>query len=156
MAHNESAGIVIFPEASDVQIRGNIIANSGGAELVVDEGTNTVLSHNLIWDDNGGGTATGIADFDSTCDGSCLACTDCFSQDPLFANEDDEDFQLLQGSPAINSGTALEDVPTDRNGASRNETPDLGAYEFHDACAAADCGLGGTCSTPSVEGYYCT
>lgn len=53
------------------------------------------------------------------------------NEDPLFINEFDNDYRLdsLGESPAVNSGLQLN-ILTDILGNSRDEQPDLGAFEF--------------------------
>jgi uncharacterized repeat protein (TIGR01451 family) len=52
--------------------------------------------------------------------------------DPLFANVLTNDFSLLTGSPAINSGTSNVSIATDIIGTARPQgaTFDIGAYEY--------------------------
>ena len=40
------------------------------------------------------------------------------------------DFRLKKGSGAIDSGSPLWALPTDRRGVARDAKPDLGAYEY--------------------------
>jgi chitodextrinase len=51
---------------------------------------------------------------------------------PLFVNPAQYDFRLQAGSPAIDEGLALPEVPTDRDGVPRPQGLgyDLGAYEY--------------------------
>lgn len=52
--------------------------------------------------------------------------------DQLFVNVAAGDYRLREGSPAINAGTPLADVPNDLNGNARPIGPayDIGSYEF--------------------------
>ena len=49
--------------------------------------------------------------------------------DPEFANPEENDYRLLEGSPAINSGKNLS-IPEDLDGLPRDSLPDRGAYEW--------------------------
>ncbi|MGO9972231.1 MAG: choice-of-anchor Q domain-containing protein [Solirubrobacteraceae bacterium] len=50
--------------------------------------------------------------------------------DPLFADEPGGDYHLTAGSPAINTGTTTGAPLDDFDGALRDSTPDIGAYEY--------------------------
>jgi predicted outer membrane repeat protein len=51
--------------------------------------------------------------------------------DPLFVNPDENDYQLQEGSPAIDAGMSGEIIPDeDLLGNPRDDNPDMGAYEW--------------------------
>jgi hypothetical protein len=51
--------------------------------------------------------------------------------DPLFVDPDENDYQLQEGSPAIDAGTTGDNIPTDDLlGNPRDDNPDMGAYEW--------------------------
>jgi len=58
-----------------------------------------------------------------------LVCTDT---NALFVNAGGNDYHLKAGSPAINAGTTLADVTTDKDGNSRPQggAQDIGCYEY--------------------------
>lgn len=51
------------------------------------------------------------------------------NQNPKFADYRNQDFNLLEGSPAIDAGKAGIGITHDLNGNPRDATPDIGAYE---------------------------
>ncbi len=54
------------------------------------------------------------------------------NQDPLFFNTSENDYRLLEGSPAIGAGDPAisEDIPYDILGVSRLKRSDIGAYQY--------------------------
>jgi hypothetical protein len=52
------------------------------------------------------------------------------NQSPSFRDPGNKDFRLNSNSPAINYGIQLPTYQTDLNGILRDQSPDLGAYEF--------------------------
>ena len=52
------------------------------------------------------------------------------NQSPSFRDPGNKDFRLNSNSPAINYGVQLPTYQTDLNGVLRDQTPDLGAYEY--------------------------
>jgi hypothetical protein len=52
------------------------------------------------------------------------------SGDPKFVNESGGDFHPAAGSPLINSGTTIAAPGDDLDGARRDASPDIGAFEF--------------------------
>jgi len=67
-----------------------------------------------------------------------------------FADAAGNDYHLITGSPAVDSGSILQGVATDRDGVTRPQgaAADVGAYEY----CASGCGSGGTGSGGSGGG----
>jgi parallel beta-helix repeat protein len=101
--HNADRGIWIEGGATNTIIRNNIIYLNGNGVTIDDTGSGTVKDHNLL------------------------------NIDPLFVNAAAQDFHIKAGSPAIDAGVALSEVPTDFEGTNRpvGAAYDLGAYEFN-------------------------
>ena len=56
-----------------------------------------------------------------------------FNKDPKFVSNYNQDYNLQEGSPAIDAGKEGIGITTDLLGRSRNGKPDLGAYEYYSA-----------------------
>jgi hypothetical protein len=54
----------------------------------------------------------------------------CSSSYFVSTAEGSEDYHLIGGAAPINAGTQIAGIGTDRDGSSRDSTPDIGAYEF--------------------------
>jgi hypothetical protein len=52
------------------------------------------------------------------------------NQNPLFTNNNQQDYTLQSGSPAIDAGKVGLNIFTDLKGNPRDEHPDIGAYEY--------------------------
>jgi len=151
-----SANAIIIGSGSDNQLYNNVIYNNtctgAGAAVSIgytNGGTNNQVYNNTIYNNNGPGiqidaTAPGtivknniiynnggppIQDDASNTDKSHNLTTN-----PLFRDAGAGDFQLQPQSDAINTGTPLAAVPTDKAGVTRpqpaNGNYDIGAYEF--------------------------
>lgn len=59
----------------------------------------------------------------------------CFNKDPKFVSASQQDYNLLEESPAINAGMTGLGVSTDLLGRMRNGIPDIGAFEYYPAPA---------------------
>ena len=78
------------------------------------------------------------ASMTSTFDHCLLRCTqhpeiatNCiFNQPPLFINNSGQNYHLKSGSPAINQGKSGLNITTDIEGKTRDDLPDIGAFEF--------------------------
>ena len=64
--------------------------------------------------------------------GTTVQSNNLVDVNPLFVNAATFDFHLLAGSPAINAGTTLSDVPTAFDGTTRPQGAayDIGAFEY--------------------------
>src|SRR4029077_18880698 len=103
--HNGDGGISIggtSSNSSNVIVRNNISYGNNGAADYLDMGVATTADHNLL----------GI--------------------NPLFVNATANNYHLQAGSPAIDAGVTLTQVPVDFDGVTRPQGPayDIGAYEF--------------------------
>lgn len=63
-----------------------------------------------------------------------LAATDTIADNiggnPLFLDEDTQDYHLSTGSPAVNAGIAITGYTTDKDGETWDTPPSIGAYEL--------------------------
>lgn len=55
----------------------------------------------------------------------------CFNKNPKFVADFGQNYNLQEGSPAIDAGSAEVGITTDLLGRARNGLPDLGAYEYY-------------------------
>ncbi len=102
---------------TDVTVRNSIFYEPSGKPIYVSAGPQVnlapdILTNSLISDLGWAGTNGNI------------------TGDPGFVNESAGDYHLTAGSPAVNAGTPIGAPPDDINGAPRDATPDIGAYEF--------------------------
>ena len=100
---NVGFGIFIGPSSSNVRINNNLL--SGNTNSNFDDSTGrAMLVNNLIGN----------------------------SYDPKFANVSAFDFRLTAGSPAIDAGASISELPIDRSGIARPKGRgyDIGAYEY--------------------------
>jgi hypothetical protein len=100
--HNTDYGIWVDQGSTNTIVRNNIVYQTGNGVDIGDDGSGTIQDHNLT------------------------------NVDPLFVNAAAHDFHLKAGSPAIDAGVALSDVPSDISGKVRpvGAAYDLGAYEY--------------------------
>lgn len=103
-----SYGLHVDPEAVNAQVINNIFYKTN---YNANSGTGTVFSHNL-------------------CSPQTTFCT--LTAEPNFKDAANLDFHLLPGSPALDKGMTLTQVPTDRDGTLRpqGQAYDIGAHEF--------------------------
>lgn len=57
----------------------------------------------------------------------------CFNKDPKFVSASQQDYNLLEESPAIDAGMTGLNINFDLLGRNRNGIPDIGAYEYYPA-----------------------
>lgn len=115
---NETHGIYTNNSdiVSNIIIRNNICSQNGGSQIALGSAPVEALTieNNLVY--GGGGTAGDNA----------------VEEDPLFADADQADFTLLEGSPAIDAGSSTDAPDFDYAGNARpaGSGIDIGAYEF--------------------------
>lgn len=113
---------VSMGRSTNVVVRNNIFYNFQDAAIYYDQPPTTLtISNNIAFrSDNRQPTM-----------GRCNT-QDCRVVNPLFINPTSKNFQLSQGSPAINAGSSIASVQEDNLGVSRPQGNgyDIGAYEF--------------------------
>jgi hypothetical protein len=104
--------------------------------------TDVVMRNTIMWDPNGTPIGTGTVDggiqlqspdvvMNSLISGPGWAGSNGnINTDPEFLNETGGDYHLTAGSPAIDAGTTTGAPADDLDGALRDATPDIGAYEY--------------------------
>jgi parallel beta-helix repeat protein len=136
-------GLYLDPGSGNT-LRNNIIFNNWTG-LYIGDPNNKVLNNTFYGNSHGGlkadnPSATNISvknniffknspyDFK----GSGLVMSHNLTTDPKFVNTSGGNFQLQSGSPAINAGVTLTDVPCDFDGNGRpaGSAYDIGAYEY--------------------------
>jgi len=106
--------------SNGIELYNNTIYGNGGAGIQATDG-GTVVRNNIVYRNGGedinlsGGNASNN-----------------LTSDPLFANPSQGDFHLTSGSPAIDAGISLPEVPTDFEGTPRPQGSayDIGADEY--------------------------
>jgi hypothetical protein len=58
--------------------------------------------------------------------------------DSVFVNRQGQDFHLKAGSGAINKGSSANSYPIDHDSIPRNDTPDIGCYEYNSGTSVND------------------
>ncbi|MDA9773982.1 T9SS type A sorting domain-containing protein [Saprospiraceae bacterium] len=102
----------------NVNLLNNIFDNSDGLNYELEDGEPIIVS-------NGGNVST-----DNSLAAIMTAVMDINLSDDLeFVDPFDFDYELSEGSPAINNGVVAGSPATDIDGNPRFETPDAGAYE---------------------------
>lgn len=140
LVHNIGGFGIYFNSATNTKIYnnttyGNTISgiHFDGATSSTNEVKNNSITNNGIEGIGGVGSQTVVIDYNDVWNNRINYAYNPgahdISSDPLFA---DGEFHLQSGSPAINSGTTLSDVPTDIVGVSRPQGAgyDIGAYEW--------------------------
>jgi len=102
-------GIRIDPTVSSSRIFNNIITSCGDG---IEGGAGNICGFNDIWNNSGNNYTGGLSD-----------SAGGISADPLFADPATDDFSLLTGSPAINTGLDLGYPYI-------GSAPDMGAIEY--------------------------
>jgi hypothetical protein len=107
-------GGIAWGTGSGTIIKNNIVYSNRGADLADTNGTQTPTFSNNLCTNSGPGCARG--------------------GNPLFFDPTNYNYNLQPGSPAIDSGTTLSDIPPyDMSGTLRPQAAswDIGAYEYH-------------------------
>jgi hypothetical protein len=106
-------------------VNNTVVGNPGPAVQVGAEGvlSNTQIVNNIFW--RNGVDAVADAGIGTVIESNVFV-------DPLFLNEDENDFRLTRDSPAIDAGSTLGEVAADVDGVLRpqGEAFDAGAYEY--------------------------
>ena len=120
-------------------IQNNIIYGSKEKGIEISNGSNVTVSNNLSSNNTSGNfqDQTGTAVLSANLFGD--------SYDPRFVNPSAGDFHLQSGSPAIDAGLTLPDVPCDHDGNKRpaGSAYDIGAYEYGSSPGGGCGGSGG-------------
>lgn len=128
---NRAAIVVWQSEATECVIQNNILYRNAvkldaGATNGIDfiSGGGHVVRHNLWFAPDRTPMTDGY--------GKAYTASDNGEKDPQFVDPEHFDFHLQKDSPAIDAGTAEDDVDVDIDGTRRPQGrgPDLGAYEF--------------------------
>ena len=131
-------------------IRNNILSNCGWYGIYNGSGTNNKIYNNVFYRNEAGGFHQGDGgdtirnnimylnggdgDFhDFT--GTNVVSHNLIGVNPLFVNPSGGDFHLQSGSPAINAGVSLSEVPQDFEGTVRPQGSayDIGAFEYRES-----------------------
>ena len=115
--NNSEVGI--RTNAKNSLIANNTIYNTSGPGIWVSNSGNT-FKNNILYLNNLQNDST------NTLSNNLIGI------DPKFANAAAGDFRLQAGSPALDAGTTISEVTTDRNGVARpkGSAYDIGAYEY--------------------------
>ena len=154
--HNGIAGATIGVGAGNIAYNNILVYNNVG---IVVRGTNTRIYHNTIYGNKEGMNISNTtnAQVKNNIIYQSSAITGRFKRggaptntglvlsnnlidvEPLFVDATSGDFRLKAGSPAIDAGVALKEVPADRNSTPRPQgrACDIGAYEFRGATVEA-------------------
>src|SRR5713101_5480671 len=123
---NNPQGIIVDFGVTNSQIFNNTVYNNnlGPAGIVIDWGTNTIVENNISFQNANGDYMDGAT--------GTVQDHNLFGINPLFVNPATSDFHLHAGSPAIDAGVTLAQVPVDADGIIRPQgmAYDIGAYEF--------------------------
>jgi hypothetical protein len=132
--NNAGTGIGSGYGATNAKIYNNTIVSNGGYGTGVGGDTNTIIKNNIIYNNSlGAFNVFSPATYTITnnlCGSSGTGCA--VVGNPLFVNPTGNNYAVNQGSPAIDNGTILTDVPPyDINGNLRPQGAgwDIGAYE---------------------------
>ena len=119
-----AGGIQVAYRVSDAQVYNNVVyANDNYGIRIQSDSVNAIIRNNIVYQ-NGSET---ISDAGS----GTIQDHNLVETDPQFVDAPAHDFHLQPTSPAIDTGTALSEVPYDFDGISRPRGAgfDIGAYE---------------------------
>lgn len=122
--YDSSSGISVNYGSIDSLIANNTIyGNDKGGIMIWSGGGSrgTRVINNISYGNNG----NQIQD-----NGTGTVLQNNLTTNPNFVNAAGRDFKLQSGSPAINAGVSLSEVPNDADGGTRGPAWDIGAYEF--------------------------
>jgi len=128
LIYNNHAGMFVTYGAVDSQIFNNTIYGNETYGLDINAAysgsLNAQVINNIVY---GNGASQLTNDASNTTLQNNLT-----DQDPRFVNPAASDFHLQPGSPAIDAGASLTEIPTDVDGISRPQGSayDIGAYEY--------------------------
>lgn len=128
-AWNGRSGLILWQVLDGIDMKNNIFYKNAvyGSTSWAAHGTGIVFDHNLYFGNVAGNwnMTTGGSDYSYTLG------TNILGQDPLFVDEA-IDFHLKPGSPAINGGLPLNEVPIDYDGINRlkGSVYDIGPFKF--------------------------
>lgn len=100
----------------------NTIYNVPGAGVTLSSGASNTRTRNTI------AFATGNPYSDSGSGNT--QSNNLFGPNPLFVNQGASNFHLQSGSPARGAGVAIAGITTDKDGVTRGNPPDIGAYQY--------------------------
>ena len=127
----QGACVEVTDSVSGVLIADNIVIDGSGeleiSTQLADDASLIEIEHNLLRDSQGGRGRVNGNPFND------ISCSQCVDGEPLFSDPEGNDFHLGVGSAAIDAGTDLG-VGTDADGCSRDDPPDIGAYEWVTDC----------------------
>jgi parallel beta-helix repeat protein len=123
--HNAGYGGILIDKALRAKVLNNTVYANSGAGIVVSstDGRDTVIKNNILFQNKG----PSLSDR-----GARTVQSHNLTADPQFENGSIGDFRLRAGSPAIDAGVTLSEVPTDSKGTPRPRGTeyDVGAFEF--------------------------
>jgi parallel beta-helix repeat protein len=135
---NVRAGIQIGNGATDSRVYNNTITNNKyGSGIVTGYQSGTIIANNIIYNNTGANFEIQVSSqppasyINNLCGTSQTGCA--VVGNPIFVNPGANLYNLQPGSPAINKGAILSDIPAvDITGTPRPQGAswDIGAYEY--------------------------
>lgn len=127
----DGPGIIVNRNATNFDVRNNLVSNSDGTEIVLSGGT-TTHGFNLAYDLSG--TVYSYNGSGRVCSSISEISATSICQDPLLRSPEppylDQNFTINVGSPAIESADLMLSFSYDYRYVSRGPLWDLGAYEW--------------------------